>query len=320
MTTRWVHLRDDQRGQIVPFVTILLPTLLLFVALVVNVGQAVNRRVAVQLMADTSAFSGATVMAVHLNRMAWANKQIQRAWNPLTIATGSFFASPFHCGLVSWVPSVYNIAAGGLRIVIEAFNRSGNYRARNWARNVAFGDTGNGPELFPGEHQQLRGDFWTSPGVISGDNIVPGWIDNLEPLLDLSEVPDDTEANTDWKVPFLDYTSRKSAVWTCVVTYVPPVVAPQSSNFIVWVKEDSEPETFLAAITAPETPARMFPGVFGKLPEMHAIAAAKPIGGSIAEGRSEYVVSLVPVGSAFWPTSMVGSPFSLENRLRFIFH
>ncbi len=322
MTTRWVRLRDEERGQIVPFVTILLPTLLLFVALVVNVGQAVNRRVAVQLMADTSAFSGATVMAVHLNRMAWANKQIQRAWVPLTVATGFFFYTPVLCSVSTWAPPLYNRVADGLRIMITAFNWSGNWRARDWASTVAFGDTGNGPELFPGEHQQMEGQFWTSPGVFSPDNVLPGWLDNFEPLLDLSEVPDGTRANE-----LFGFGSRKSSTWGCPYVYtqfgpIPPVfVQNQFNTFTVWVKEDSEPETFLAAITAPKTPARLFPAVFGDIPEMNAIAAARPTGGSIAKGRSEYVVSVVPVGSAFWPTSMVGAPFvTLQSRLRLILH
>ena len=316
MKTRWSRFTRDERGQIVPMVTILLPTLLLFVALVVNVGQAVNRRVALQLMADTSAFSGATTMAVHLNRMAWANKQIQQGWVIVGYATGFYFWTPALCSMVTWVPPTYNAVADGMKLMIDVFNRTGNVRAQTWARNVAFGDTGNGPELFPGEYLRMSGKFWTSPGVTSEDNFLPEAVDYFEPLLELEDVPEGTDPNAAGEFGGL-FGSKTSDWWGCPYTYVPtpfgpvpvppPPVQNQYNTYTTWYqeKDDSEPQTFLAEITAPPAPARLFPNVFGDVPEMIAIGAARPTGGNIKEGKAEYIVQVVPVASAYWPIAQV---------------
>lgn len=330
MKTRWCVFRRDERGQIVPMVTVMLPVLLLFVALVVNVGQAVNRRVAVQLMADTSAFSGATTMAVHLNRMAWANRQIQRGWVIVGIATGMYFWTPVTCGTVTWVPGVYNQLADGMKLLIDVFNRTGNARSMNWARNVAFGDTGNGPELFPGEYRQFTGKFWTSPGVLSEDNVLPAALDYIEPLVELEDVPSDTDPNVDFFGDTGLFGSATSDSWGCPYVYVfgfpiPPFpIQNQSERYTTWYqeKDDSKPQTFLAEITAPPTPARLFPNVFGNIPEMVAIGAARPTGGSIKEGNAEYIVQVVPVASAYRPTATVSdSPYvTLPVSWRMILH
>ena len=58
-------------------VVVLLWVLILFVALVANVGQAVNRRIALQVVADSGAYSGASKMAEGMNHIAYANGVIQ---------------------------------------------------------------------------------------------------------------------------------------------------------------------------------------------------------------------------------------------------
>ncbi len=324
--TRLVRLRDEERGQIVPFVTILLPTLLLFVALVVNVGQAVNRRVAVQFLADTSAFTGATVLAVHLNQMAWTNKQLQRAWVLLTYSTGFFKLAPF-CSVNDAAVTSYKAGSAGLRGMINVFNATGKLRAVKEADRVAFGETGNRPELFPGEDS---GDFSFFAYTTSG--VVPTFSLNVTEIEEVTEGTEPVAADSwtldipSWLQPFIpiDYTAKKSPVWLCarywvpipVFPYVAPVPALRRETFRLWVKETGAPETFITHIFAPEVPARLFPDIFGNIPKMRAAAAAKPDGGSIEEGRAEYVVKMVPVSSAYLPFDIVERPFPL----RFILH
>ena len=60
--------RSD-RGQSTAMIIVMLNVFILFVALVANVGQAVNRRVALQVVADAGAYTGATKMAEGLNYM-----------------------------------------------------------------------------------------------------------------------------------------------------------------------------------------------------------------------------------------------------------
>ena len=60
--------------------------LTMFVALVVNVGQMVNRRVALQLVADAGAWTGATVQAVQLNHYAFWSRQVQNAYKNASVS------------------------------------------------------------------------------------------------------------------------------------------------------------------------------------------------------------------------------------------
>ena len=70
----------DERGQMTALVLPLLFVLVLFVAVVANVGQAVNRRIALQVLADTTAYTGGSVMATGMNHLAYWNRQLQRAY------------------------------------------------------------------------------------------------------------------------------------------------------------------------------------------------------------------------------------------------
>src|SRR5688572_22759520 len=80
-----------ERGQSTALVTSLLFVMLLFVAVVANVGQAVNRRIALQIVADTGAYTGASVMATGLNQLAFWNSALQYTWALFTIPTSPVY-------------------------------------------------------------------------------------------------------------------------------------------------------------------------------------------------------------------------------------
>jgi Flp pilus assembly protein TadG len=71
---------QDERGQTFVFVLTILFALFLIVAMSVNIGQAVNRRIMLQIAADAGAFTGASEMARGMNTIAEVNLRIQRAW------------------------------------------------------------------------------------------------------------------------------------------------------------------------------------------------------------------------------------------------
>lgn len=292
----------NESGQVMPFVTILLPTLLLFVALVVNVGQAVNRRVAVQFLADTSAWTGATVLAVHLNRMAWLNDKIQLGWVVTKTGNGFFYLSP-QCVTGDPLVEAYQGLTSLARPMMTFLNGTSKFRAIRAASGVAFGETGNLPELFPGESETDFGhkSYTTSGTVLS-----------LSPnAVDIEEVPDGSNPVAVWDSWLVS--GEKSTWWLCLNGEIPNF---RSADFDLWYRATSEPEKFVTHITAPEVPARLFPGIFGRLPEMSAVAAAIPEGGDIEKGRAKYVVKMVPVGMA-WPVDPLLGPLHLK---RFVFH
>ncbi len=67
----------SQRGQSTALVITMLMVFVMFTSMVVNVGQAVNRKIALQMVADAGAFTGGTRMAEALNYISFANGVIQ---------------------------------------------------------------------------------------------------------------------------------------------------------------------------------------------------------------------------------------------------
>src|SRR5580704_10285316 len=77
--------RHSERGQSTAFVASMLFVMMLFVAVVANVGQAVNRRIALQIVADAGAYTGASIMATGLNQLAFWNAALQYTWAIFTL-------------------------------------------------------------------------------------------------------------------------------------------------------------------------------------------------------------------------------------------
>ena len=63
----------SERGQSTPFFLCFLVLMTVMVGTMVNVGQAINRRMALQIVADAGAWTGATNMAIGLNGLAEVN-------------------------------------------------------------------------------------------------------------------------------------------------------------------------------------------------------------------------------------------------------
>ena len=63
----------SERGQSTPFFLCFLVLMTVMVGTMVNVGQAINRRIALQIAADAGAWTGATNMAIGMNALAEVN-------------------------------------------------------------------------------------------------------------------------------------------------------------------------------------------------------------------------------------------------------
>lgn len=70
---RFRHATRDERGSVTVLVTLLLPTFLLMVFLVLNIGQLVFEKIRLQNTADACALSAAAVQAAGLNEIAEVN-------------------------------------------------------------------------------------------------------------------------------------------------------------------------------------------------------------------------------------------------------
>lgn len=266
----------DEQGQVFPFVITLLLALFIVVGTVINVGQAVNRRILLQVAADAGAFTGATEMARGMNTIADLNKRIQQAWAGLTYATMGFTmaeCTASDAGVVG-----YGAASQAARQLIDFVNKGYGSRAAAEAARVT---RYNAQDLFPGENLQM-GERDRATGLRSPR---PD-----RRLVDLESVPDGTPPVYRALSP-----GRRSATWVCMAGTTP---TPRAGAFRLWYqKSGANPIAFVWVVKSRPTRARFFDSFFGPnlIPEMTAAAAAKPVGGEIKRARVDYVAKLVPV-------------------------
>lgn len=269
----------DERGQTFPFVVTLLLALFVVVGVVINIGQAVNRRIFLQIVADAGAYTGASEMARGMNTIAELNGKTQQAWGSLTFATAGFTLAS--CAASDLGVAGYYSVAGASKTLIDLVNEGYGKRARSEAERVS---NYNVMDLFPTEEEQIQ----------MGETDSASGLKSPRPegrLVDLMEVPSGTPAMAAAASP-----ARKRAVWGC---FTPKgTVSPRSAVFPLWVqKRPGPPIAFIWVVKAPARRARVFDSMFGTraIPAMTAAAAAKPVGGSIKDAKVEYVTKLIPV-------------------------
>lgn len=268
----------DASGQTFVFVLTSLFTLFLIVGVSMNVGQAVNRRIMLQIAADAGAFTGASEMARGLNTIARLNRRIQRAWGGMTIATAGFTFPP--CSASDLGTRAYGVARWNLGQLIRLVNIGYGLRAASEARRIT---EYNGLDMFPFEQLQM-GESDSQSGI--------GPQRPLSQLVDLLEVEDGT-----WPNALALAAGSRNRRWLCWGGF--PPVSTRSQSFDLWYRADSDrmPISFAWVVKAPARSARVFDAFFGPraIPEMAAAAVAKPVGGDIRLGRDTYVVKMMPV-------------------------
>jgi hypothetical protein len=289
----------DTRGQSSTMVIVMLWVFILFIALVANVGQAVNRRIALQVIADAGAYTGATKMAEGLNYMAWANGVIQDQWAFTTDAwAGATVGSIADCKVYNGINEGFNGASDAMTAMIQTINYAYGGLAnplslvKGEARRVSEYNAG---DLFPGEKLDYSEfDLSMDTGFIRPHR-------NLASMMDLERVRTGTNPNT--KYPAIwplgkGAVQRYGQVCTVKVWGI-PIPTYRHWNFNVWWKKaDTDTKYFSWVVTAPARSLLIFDDLFGgpkAMPQMKAAATARPVGGSIALGHPTYVAEMVPV-------------------------
>src|SRR5215204_945084 len=148
---------QSEAGQTTVLVATMLMTMTLFVALVVNVGQMVNRRVALQLVADAGAWTGATVQANQLNHYAFWSRMVQNAYKNASGIAPYFKVS--ECWSGETAVGMFEYAQFGMVRAIGNFMGKAKEEALRHSRF-------NIDDLFPGEWSNF--DFSTRAGTEDG--------------------------------------------------------------------------------------------------------------------------------------------------------
>ena len=283
--------------------------LVFFVAVVANVGQAVNRRIALQMVADAGAWTGGNVLATGMNQLAYWNRHIQRMWRWV-----SFVSLGFNIGecasSYATIGAYYGAQAAFLSTQLQ-FGQQIQYQPR---RVTNF----NLLDLFPGEDPSTF-DFANEDTDPDAGLINMYQVGTLPILVPTGPVDDGTTAETGtplWSdetpydfIPDAPFSFNDSSIgtdqWTC---YDPPfevdeVVFPHP---VPWWKllRAGPPVTFIWRVKAPATKALMFDSLIGgnAIPEMKAVGVTKAVGdddrrGEIARGDIGYRVKLMPAST-----------------------
>lgn len=283
--------RGGERGQTTPFFLCFLIVMLMFVGLIVNVGQAVNRRIALQIAADAGAWTGATNMAIGMNALADVNDW-RHDIRPL-IDPGLYIAGLI--GLDGVIKTIWEVGTAIIDGVDAAIQIGYAKIPYDEASRVTWYNT---QDLFPGE--QLRWYEGYRPGFLSsGDDTIS------------NEVPFEKKRQTvclEQPFPFtqlplpclVDEEPLDDSI-TYLVPCFPTGYCPTTYNYIKWWKKSDLEISFVWVVEAPATRAIYNPfGLFGDetIPAMVAASHAKPVGGNIEEGESEYRVKFTPLSRA----------------------
>ncbi len=291
----WPAAAAREDGQAFVFVLTILLALLLLVATSINIGQAVNRRILLQMVADAGAFTGATEMARGMNTIAEQNGRIQRAWATMVQATRAFGPAPVR----PQRPGGRARTAGpGKPRARDPGGQSGY--GRRAAEEAYAVSAFNAEDLVPG---RTVGHGRGTPGL-----------SRQRPagrVVELEQVPDGTSSEQSGGYP-----GRTHVTWSCSALRS---IRVRTSSFSLWYRAvpESMPIAFAWVVTAPARRARLFDSFFGPyaIPPMSAAAVAKPIGGEIKEARARYVAKVTPLREL-----LRGIDDTVRERWREIYH
>lgn len=315
----------SEAGQTTALVCAMLFTLVLFVALVVNVGQLVNRRVALQLVADAGAWSGATVQAVQLNHYAFWSRQMQNAYKTASaVSLGFRFGECVSSNAA--VAAYYYAASGMVRAGLKFAGKAYSEAERHSKFNI--------DDLFPGEYGNF--DFSTiagpddgAVGALARGNIIPIPLSRGDRLYTGDHAwsretigqwgIELTRRLTSWMPLSRSTMGSGSESWTCYTfpTTVSRVTLAGPAGFKLQ-RLGPMPYLFVWRVRE-KTPTRalFFDSFFGPnaLPAMTAVAVAKAVGGNVQEGKSRYRAKMVPVSRYSLTSGLIRDSQARPNRI-----
>ncbi len=312
-------------GQSTVLVTAMLFTLALFVALVVDVGQMVNRRVALQLVADAGAWSGATVQAVQLNHYAFWSRLVQNAYKNASGISFGFRASECWSG-VSAAGLFFYANSGMLRAMANFANKAFDEARRHSDFNV--------DDLFPGE----RNNFGYSTNALADGGAIALLNGNIIPIPlrrgDRLHTGFHAWSNEMFMQPVIEWSVRFTGMlpwavsragsgnesWQCATLLPPTSFRISMPGPPGWKLQRLGPWPFIFVWKVTErrpTRALFFDRFFGPntVPAMTAVAAAKAVGGNVHEGRSRYRAKMIPVSRYSLTGGLIRDPLARPGRI-----
>jgi hypothetical protein len=262
----WKTRVQSEHGQTTIFFVAAFWTLFLFLAFVVNLGQAINRRVLLQMIADSGAWTGAAKQAQVLNSLSDLNGyEKDFIYTPTDVMSGDFTVTVEPLGQLA--NTLWQVGNSIYKIAFKLRNQLGNFEAASAAVAVT---QKNNSRLFPGESLS-----YPNPAAIYA----------AAELIETKDVSKKAGASTTFEAIY----------WIGVNTYNPDLSK-------VWfiAKDNHKIVNFLWWVKAPEVGGAVLPGIF-RIPAMTAVALAKPTNGSLdpedtsGAHSNGYVARMIPL-------------------------
>jgi hypothetical protein len=285
----------------------------------------VNRRVALQLVADAGAWTGATVQANQLNHYAFWSRQVQNAYKNASGIAPYFLNS--ECWSGEAAVGMFEYAQLGMLQAVKSFTNKAYSEAYIHSQY-------NIDDLFPGEFSNfnfstmangedgtvgapLDGNILPMP-LMKGDKLYTG--DHSYSRETLGQMGIEFSVKIFGKMPWAtDKAGSGYESWMCE-TLLPPaawmIVMPGPSGYklqklgqpyiFVWRVKENRP-----------TRALFFDKFFGPnaIPAMTAVAVAKAVGGDVHKGKSQYRAKMVPVSDYSLAFGIIRDPLAREGRI-----
>jgi hypothetical protein len=310
--------RINDRGQTTPFFLGFLLLMTMFVGLVANLGQAVNRRMALQIVADAGAWTGATNMAVGMNALAEVNgkrREMDRVFPGTLQVAGILTFLHVKFPPLKFLDLAVLTLHTGLTAALDALDAGIQLGyAKSPYDEAARVTWYNSQDLFPGE--QLRWYEGFRLGVLGGRSDVA---DHTMPFLKSRPTVCVEQPSPFMPLPLpclADEAPVKGSVFYCSANL--DQLCDQY-EYTRWWEKTGPDILFVWVVEAPATRPHYNPfGLFGDdaIPSMQAAAAAKPVGGTLETGDARYRTRFVPLTDVMSVAPLGGVHDALLGRRR----
>lgn len=291
---------SGQEGSITVMTALLMPTLVLMIMLVMNIGQLIFEKIRIQNAADAVAYSAATVQAAGLNEIADLNKSAKKEYlEHLLPILAKSFSTPFKTqndgqNTVKFYKKVFDY----IREYQDDANKDYAEKAMSVAKKVKkanLDDQGVKDVTLRSLNPKSSLD---SPGKLMEYSKKTGYVAYMY-WSPVPCVPKPCQRSaTKWNDQMAGsakYEGKHDGTSTTQVNSIAQL--PGFGTVKYKISKKNSPTTY-AAFELSWAPHDLVlgPDIFGRTEKMKAYAAAIPTGGKVVDGRPKYTVVLAQLG------------------------
>jgi len=292
-------LPSGQEGSITVMTALLMPTLVLMIMLVMNIGQLVFEKIRLQNVVDAVAYSAATVQAAGLNEIADLNKSAKKEYFKLLEILAKTLSTPFksHSDGKNTV-SFYKQVFDNIREYQDDANKDYARKAMNIARKVKKANLDEQGVKDVTLRSLNPKSSLDSPGKLMEYSKKTGYVGYLY-WSSAPCVPKPCQRSaTKWNDQMAGdakFEGKHDGTMTTTVNSIAQL--PGFGTVKYKISKKNSPTTYSAfELSWAPHDLVLGPDIFGRTEKLKAYAAAMPTGGKVVDGKPKYTVVLAQLG------------------------